>query len=140
MGREIVLSSFSAKNKGNNTPSDFVTEFTRNISLDDNKEYGIGLNRIIHMSSIWFNVNAGYKNQLMSYSKDEGKTFTNTAFPAGVWNYTYLNEQIQEATVIKQVNKDDDYPISLSFVDTTFRVTITLKPNYQPYLTHSNFL
>ena len=84
-------------------------------------------------------MNAGYKNQLISYSKDGGKTFTNIAFPAGVWNYTYLNEHIQEAIVIKQVNKDDDYPISLSFVDTTFRVTITLKPNYQLYLTHSNF-
>ena len=50
MERELVLSSYSVKNKGNNKPSDFVTEFTRNISLDDNKEYGIGLNGIINMS------------------------------------------------------------------------------------------
>ena len=55
-------------------------------------------------------MNAGYNNQLISYRKNGGKTFTNIAFPAGVWNYTYLNEHIQ-------VNKEDDYPINVSFDD-----------------------
>ena len=99
----------------------------------------IGLNRIINMSFTWFNINGGYKNQLIGYSKDSGSTFTNIPFPAGVWNYTKINEHIQKVTVIKQANKEDEYPINLEFDDTTFRVIITIKENYQLDLTKSNF-
>ena len=61
------------------------------------------------------------------------------AFPAGVWNYRDINQHIREATVIKQQNEDDEYPISLEFDETTFRVTITMDENYQLDLTKSNF-
>ena len=57
MEREIVLSSYSAKNKDNNKPENFVTDFVRPIILDSNHEYMIGLNRIINMSFTWFNIN-----------------------------------------------------------------------------------
>ena len=50
MEREIVLSSYSVKNKDNNKPENFVTDFVRPIILDSNHEYMIGLNRIINMS------------------------------------------------------------------------------------------
>ena len=129
MEREIVLSSYSVKNKDNNKPENFVTDFVRPIILDSNHEYMIGLNRIINMSFTWFNINAGYKNQLIGYSEDSGSTFTNISFPAGVWNYTDINQHIQEVTVIKQANKEDEYPINLKFNETTFRVTITMKEN-----------
>ena len=138
MEREIVLSSYSVKNKDNNKPENFVTDFVRPIILDSNHEYMIGLNRIINMSFTWFNINAGYNNQLIGYSKDSGSTFTNISFPAGVWNYTDINQHIQEATAIKQANKEDEYPINLEFNETTFRVTITMKENYQLDLTKSN--
>ena len=49
MEREIVLSTYSVKNKGNNKPGNFTTKFTRPIVLDNNHEYAIGLNRIINM-------------------------------------------------------------------------------------------
>ena len=65
MEREIVLSSYSVKNKDNNKPENFVTDFVRPIILDSNHEYMIGLHRIINMSFTWFNINAGYKNQLI---------------------------------------------------------------------------
>ena len=83
MEREIVLSSYSVKNKDNNKPENFVTDFVRPIILDSNHEYMIGLNRIINMSFTWFNINAGYNNQLIGYSEDTGSTFINIAFPAG---------------------------------------------------------
>lgn len=136
MEREIVLSSYSVKSQGSNTPSDFVTKFARPIRLDDNKQYAIGLNRIINMSFTWFNVNAGCNNQLIRFSKDNGSTYTNIVFQPGVWSYT---EYIREVTVIKQANKDDIYPISLEFNETTFRVEMSLQQNYQPDLTQSNF-
>ena len=134
MEREIVLSSYSVKNQGDNKPEDFTTNFTRPIILDNNKQYVIGLNRVINMSFTWFNVNAGYKNQLIKYSSDNGSTFKNITFPAGVWNYTDFN------TYIKNLTKTGDtYPINLVFNDTTFRVTVTLAENYQLDLRASNF-
>ena len=139
MEREIVLSSYSVKNRNDNRPENFVTNFVRPITLDSNHIFMIGLNRIINMSFTWFNINPGYENQLIGYSKDSGTTFTNIEFPAGVWNYTDINQHIKEATVIKQANKEDEYPINLEFNETTFRVTITMKQNYQLDLTKSNF-
>ena len=134
MEREIVLSSYSVKNQENNKPGDFTTNFTRAMNLDNNKQYVIGLNRVINMSFTWFNVNAGYKNQLIKYSSDNGSTFKNITFPAGVWNYTDFD------TYIKNVTKTGDtFPITLAFDDTTFRVTVTLAENYQLDLRASDF-
>ena len=134
MQREIVLSSYSVKNQGDNKIEDFTTNFTRPIILDNNKQYVIGLNTVINMSFTWFNVNAGYKNQLIKYSSDNGSTFKNITFPAGVWNYTDFNKYITNLT-----KTGDTYPITLEFDDTTFRVTVTLAQNYQLDLRASNF-
>ena len=134
MQREIVLSSYSVKNQGNNKPEDFTINFTRPIILKNNKQYVIGLNRVINMSFTWFNVNAGYKNQLIKYSSDNGSTFKNITLPAGVWNYTDFNTYIGNIT-----KTGDTYPITLEFDDTTFRVTVILANNYQLDLRASNF-
>ena len=134
MEREIVLSSYSVKNKGNNKPEKFTTTFYKPIILDSNVKYVIGLNRIINMSFTWFNVNPSYKNQLIRYSSDSGLTFEDIEFPAGVWNYTDFN------TYIKNITKTGDtYPISLEVNEITFRVTINLAENYRLDLTKSNF-
>ena len=138
MEREIVLSSYSVKNQGDNKPEDFTTNFTRPIILDNNKQYVIGLNRVINMSFTWFNVNAGYKNQLIKYSSDNGSTFKNITFPAGVWNYTDFNTYIKNLTK-KKTGDEYEYPITLVFNDTTFRVTVTLADSYQLNLRASDF-
>ena len=138
MYREIVLSSYSVKSKGNNTPQDFTTKFNRPITLDSNSQYMIGLNRIINMSFTWFNVHPSYGNQLIKYSSDDGSTFHDITFPSGVWNYSEFDEYIKEIT---KTGDDDNptYPITLEFDSTTFRVTVTLATNYQLDLTHSNY-
>ena len=79
------------------------------------------------MSFTWFNVNAGYNNQLIKYSSDSGSTFHNITFPAGVWNYTDFNTYIKEITG----TGDDDnktYPTTLEFDDTIFRVEVNISP------------
>ena len=134
MDREIVLSSYSIKGKGNNTPQDFTTRFNKLITLDSNSQYMVGLNRIVNMSFTWFNVNSSYGNQLIKYSSDSGSTFNNITFPERVWNYTDFNAYIKNITKV-----GDAYPITLEFDNTTFRVTITLAQNYQLDLTASNF-
>ena len=92
------------------------------------------------MSFTWFNVNSSYKNQLINYSSDNGSTFKEITFPAGVWNYTDFNTQFKDITKIaKDGAENNEYPITLEFDNTTFRVTITLAQNYQLDLTSSNF-
>ena len=138
MEREIVLSSYSVKGQGNNTPQDFTIKFNKPIILDRNSEYTVGLNRIVNMSFTWFNVNPSYGNQLIKYSSDNGSTFENITFPKGVWSYTDFDTYIKNITKTKKNNKDH-YPITLEFNETTFRVTVTLDQNYQLDLTASNF-
>ena len=139
MEREIVLSSYSVKNISNNKPGNFITKFTKPIVLDNNHAYAIGLNRIINMSFTWFNINAGYDNQLIRFSSDSGTNFTDITFPPGVWSYSDFDSYIKQKTVIKKSGKHDEYPITLAFDETTFKLTITLKTNYQLELTKSNF-
>ena len=140
MDREIVLSSYNVKDQGNNTPQNFVTKFNIPIILDRNYQYVVGLNRIINMSFTWFNVNSSYNNQLIKYSSDNGSTFNDITFPAGVWNYTDFNTYIKDITkIVKDGANNNEYPITLEFDNTTFRVTVTLANNYQLDLTASNY-
>ena len=140
MDREIVLSSYNVKDQGNNTPQNFITKFNIPIILDRNYQYVVGLNRIINMSFTWFNVNSSYNNQLIKYSSDNGSTFNDITFPAGVWNYTDFNTYIKDITkIVKDGANNNEYPITLEFDNTTFRVTVTLANNYQLDLTSSNF-
>ena len=81
------------------------------------------------MSFTWTNINEGYKKQLIKYSTNSGTSFTDINFPKRVWTYTLINEYTKEKTVIKSSGKDDEYPISLEFDETTLRVIITLKSN-----------
>ena len=127
--REIVLSSFSVKS-GGNKPENFTTKFRQPIILDPNSQYVVGLNRIINMSFTWYNINAALKNQLIRFSSDGGKTFSDITFPAGVWDYSTINAAIRNATgplAGSTPGKNEKFPINLAFSLTTFRVTIIME-------------
>lgn len=139
MEREITLSSFAVKNERGNRPGDFTTRFKPTIVLDNNANYYIGFNRTISMFFTWTNINAGYNNQKIAFSKDNGNSFTDIDFAQGVWTYTDLDNYIKEKT--KTINGDgnEDYSIKLTFDEPTFLVIITLAANYQLDLTKSDF-
>lgn len=61
-------------------------------------------------------------------------SFTDITFPAGVWSYENFDEYIKRKPVIKQSGEEDVYPINISFGDTTFRVTKTLKQDDQDFM------
>ena len=84
MNRQLVLSSHAVKNVNGNKPSDFVIRYTNPITLNPNKEYQIGLDRIISMSFTWFNVRSELNNQKIRFSSDNGNTWTNLNFNPGV--------------------------------------------------------
>ena len=92
MEREIALSSFPVRNAGNNRPGDFTTRFYREIKVSDkNASYYLAFNRIISMAFTWTNINSGYTNQKIAFSKDGGTNFTDIDFAQGVWDYEDIN-------------------------------------------------
>ena len=139
MKQQLILSSHdAASHESSNKPSDFTIRCARPIQLDPNKQYELGLSRIISMAFTWFNITSNLGNQLIRYSSNGGSTWTNITFPAGVWNYKYINRFIQAKTKTGTSDKPS-YPISLTFDNATFRVVINLATNYQIDLRSSNF-
>ena len=138
MNRQLVLSSHDVKNTNGNKPSDFTIKYTNPIILDSNKQYEIGLDRIISMSFTWFNVTKELNNQKIRYSSDSGSKWTEMVFQPGVWNYSDFNDYIKGETRTGTAN-NPSYPITLEFNDSIFRVIITLAQNYQLDLTKSDF-
>ena len=140
MEREITLSSFPVRNVKGNRPGDFTTRFSPEINVSDkNAEYYLAFNRIISMAFSWTNINPGYNNQKIAFSKDGGKTFTDIDFTQGVWDYQDINNYIKEKTKTVDGDGKEVYPINLTFDEPTFRVIVTLDTDYRLDLTKSNF-
>ena len=138
MERQLILSSHSVKNKNGNKPGDFTIKYINPIILNPNRQYEIGLNRIISMSFTWFNVTKELNNQKIRYSSDNGANWTDLILRSGVWNYVDFNNYLKDKTKTGTVN-NPSYPITLEFDDTIFRVIVTLAQNYQLDLTQSDF-
>ena len=140
MEREITLSSFSVKGKSDNRPGDFTTRFSPTFDLqNDTGQYYIAFNRIISMAFSWTNINSGYDNQKIAWSKDGGRTFTDIDFAQGVWDYEDIDNYIREKTKTTNSEGKKVFPITLTFDEPTFRVLITLEKDYRLHLTKSNF-
>ena len=92
------------------------------------------------MSFTWFNINAGYNNQSIKYSKKMAEHSRTLHFHQvyGVIVVILIHTS-NKKTVVKSPGTEDEYPITLLFDETIFKVTITLKTNYQLDLTKSNF-
>ena len=138
MERQLILSSHSVKNIHSNKPGDFTIIYTNPIILDPNRQYEIGLNRIISMSFTWFNVTKELNNQKIRFSSDNGSNWTELIFNPGVWNYVDFNRFLKDNINTGSAN-NPSYPITLEFDDTIFRVIVTLAQNYQLDLTQSDF-
>ena len=140
MEREITLSSFSVNGKSGNRPGDFTTRFNPTLDLpNDEGKYFLAFNPIISMAFTSTNINSGYDNQKIAFSKDGGRTFTDIDFTQGVWDYQDLDHYIKEKTKTTDSDGKEVYPITLTFDEPTFRVIITLEKDYQLDLTKSNF-
>jgi len=140
MEREITLRSFPVRDVKGNRPGDFTTKFSPEIDLSDkNASYYLAFNRIISMAFSWTNINSGYNNQKIAFSKDGCKTFTDIDFAQGVWDYEDINNYIKEKTKTADGDGKEVFPINLTFDEPTFRVIVTLENSYRLDLTKSNF-
>ena len=73
-----VSSESSRSSDPNNSPSNSKTVFDKPITLDQNKTYLIGLDKIETMTYSWYNISEQYKNNNIRYGvlsdeKDENK-------------------------------------------------------------------
>ena len=84
------------------------------------------------MSFTWFNVNPSYNNETIAFSiNNNGSNYEDLTFSAGVSIYKDFD------SYFKQTIKKDG--ISLTFNQTTFRVTIVLPAQVRLELTKSDF-
>ena len=136
MNRKLVLSSHDVKNTNGNKPSDFTIKYTNPIILYSNKQYEIGLDRIISMSFTWFNVTKELNNQKIRYSTNSGSTWTELTFQpvSGIIMILIIKGETRTGTA-----SNPSYPVTLEFNDSIFRVIITLAQNYQLDLAKSDF-
>ena len=138
MDRQLILSSHTVKNQNGNKPGDFTIKYINPIILNPNRQYEVGLDRIISMSFTWFNVTKELNNQKIRYSSDSGTNWTELILSPGVGNYVDFNNFLKDKTKTGSAN-NPSYPISLEFDDTIFRTIITLATNYRLDLTVSDF-
>ena len=138
MDRQLILSSHSVKSKNGNKPSDFTIKYTNPIRLNPNRQYELGLDRIVSMSFTWFNITQELNNQKIRFSSDSGTNWTELIFNPGVWNYVDFNNFLKDNTKTGTA-RNPSFPVTLEFDDTIFRTIITLAQNYQLDLTQSDF-
>ena len=77
------------------------------------------------MAFTWTNINSGYANQKIAFSKDGGTNFIDIDFAQGVWDYEDINNYIKEKTKTVDGEGKDVFPINLTFDEPTFRVIVT---------------
>ena len=138
MERQLILSSHSVKSKNGNKPSDFTIKYTNLIRLNPNRQYELGLDRIVSMSFTWFNITQELNNKKIRFSSDSGTNWTELIFNPGVWNYVDFNNFLKDNTKTGTAS-NPSFPVTLEFDDTIFRTIITLAQNYQLDLTQSDF-
>ena len=88
----------------------------------------------------WTNVNSGYENKKIAFSKDNGNTFTDIDFAQEVWTFNDLDNYIKEKTKKTDSDGNNDFPVTPTFYEPTFRVIITLATNYQLDFTKSGLM
>ena len=110
---KIHVSSESSRTiDANNSPSNFKTIFDKPITLNQNKSYLIGLDKIETMTYSWYNINEQYKNNkirfgVLSTSKETFDiTYHNIEFSSGCYTYDNINEYIQDTLILYGKDKD----------------------------------
>ena len=113
-------------------------QYTNPIILDPNRQYELGLDRIVSMSFTWFNVTQDLNNKKIRFSSDSGVNWTELILNRGVWNYVDFNNFLKDNTKTGTAS-NPSFPVTLEFDDTIFRTIITLAQNYQLDLAQSDF-
>ena len=144
-----ISSESSRSSDPNNSPSNFKTVFDKPITLEQNKSYLIGLDKIETMTYNWYNISEQYKNNkipygILSNEKDEIKkvnnpftiTYNAIEFSPGSYSYDNIDDYIKN---ILTINNHQPDAIKLEFDLSKFKCLLTIKSGYVLDLKKSNF-
>ena len=137
--RAINISSINRQKIGRSRPEDFVIKFDPPMHLNTDMRHELAVDRV-SMTYSWHNINAGYGNKTIKYSKDNGSTWKNITFIDGMYSYDDLSDYINQV-----ITENDDQPsnnrvgVKIYFVLTSYRVVVELSNQWQLDIRNSTF-
>ena len=80
----------------------------------------------VSMTYSWHNVNAGYNNNTIKYSPDNGTKWKTITFVDGMYSYDDLDDYITQSIIQNRDKPSSSEGINLYFVLSSYRVVIEL--------------
>lgn len=136
----IFISSIDREPSGVSRPGDFLIKFVPPLKLDPDKRHSIAIDRVDMVYS-WYNITRKFDNDTLKYSHDGGNTWTTITLVDGTYSYSDIDEYIAHSLIANGHQQADDKvnKISVTFINTTYRVLVELKPNFQLDIRDGNF-
>ena len=105
--------------------------------------HDIALNRL-SMTYSWYNISDSYKNNKIKYSTDSGNSWETIDFVDGMYSYSDLDDYIHQYMDNKKHSSEDKkgenvYHININFIESSFKVLISVDNNYQLDLRGTKF-
>ena len=96
--RAIHISSVNRQKIGRSRPEDFIIKFDPPLKLDTTMRHELAVDRV-SMTYSWHNVNAGYNNNTIKYSPDNGTNWNTITFVDGMYSYDDLDDYITQSII-----------------------------------------
>ena len=96
--RAIHISSVNRQKIGRSRPEDFIIKFDPPLKLDTTMRHELAVDRV-SMTYSWHNVNAGYNNNTIKYSPDNGTNWKTITFVDGMYSYDDLDDYITQSII-----------------------------------------
>ena len=93
----------------------------------------------VSMTYSWHNVNAGYNNNTIKYSPDNGTKWKTITFVDGMYSYDDLDDYITQSIIQNGDKPSSSKGINLYFVLSSYRVVIELDNQWKLDIRNSNF-
>ena len=136
--RAIHISSVNRQKIGRSRPEDFIIKFDPPLKLDTTMRHELAVDRV-SMTYSWHNVNAGYNNNTIKYSPDNGTKWETITFVDGMYSYDDLDDYITQSIIQNEAKPSSSKGINLYFVLSSYRVVIELDNQWQLDIRNSNF-
>ena len=136
--RAIHISSVNRQKIGRSRHEDFIIKFNPPLKLDTTMRHELAVDRV-SMTYLWHNVNAGYNNNTIKYSPDNGTKWKTITFVDGMYSYDDLDDYITQSIIQNGDKPSSSKGINLYFVLSSYRVVIDLDNQLKLDIRNSNF-
>ena len=136
--RAIHISSVNRPKIGRSRPENFIIKFDPPLKLDTTMRHELAVDRV-SMTYSWHNVNAGYNNNTIKYSPDNGTNWKTITFVDGMYSYDDLDDYITQSIIQNGDKPSSSKGINLYFVLSSYRVVIELDNQWKLDIRNSDF-